>query len=332
MRKGLLSSLALILAITVIAPSSANPNAANGKGVPSANASGYWTEERRNNAIPREFQFEVGASEGKLVPQARKGGSGGGTTYPTGTTSKLSDTNSVEAKITGKVFFRMAGQDYVCSGSLIKDGDTSKDIVVTAAHCVWNNSKNPNLRGFATNWTFYPNYISTDKSNGYDASALFARQEFTMESSFSTTATIHDYAFAIIPDSGVLDTDKPSLGRAPNAFLGSIGNSFGYPQAAPYNGSELWWSRGEVSEDLNNGRRTWRIPSDMTGGASGGPWYANYSTLTLGTNVSVNSYKYSSDTKGMYGPKFDAKTLSLLDIAKTGSCAGSVTISCKTLP
>ena len=73
MRKALIAILTLIIGLNVISPTSANPNASKGKGVPNANASGYWTEERRNSAIPREFQFEVGAVEGKLVPQARKG-------------------------------------------------------------------------------------------------------------------------------------------------------------------------------------------------------------------------------------------------------------------
>jgi len=61
MRTRLGSFLALVALLSVVvAPisSSANP-----KGIPNANASGYWTEERRNNAIPREFEFEVGAKK-----------------------------------------------------------------------------------------------------------------------------------------------------------------------------------------------------------------------------------------------------------------------------
>jgi hypothetical protein len=309
------------------------PTSADTKGTPNSNASGYWNEERRNNAIPREFQFEVGATEGKLTPQARRVSNGGGTNYPSGTTVKWSSADKLEAKLTGKIFFTMAKQDYVCSGSLINDGNTSIDIVVTAAHCVWNNSKNPSQSGFASNWTFYPNYFTTLKTNGVPASLLFAPSEFTKQTTFNTVATLNDFAFAVLPSNIFPDDSKPSVAPASGGFLTSVGNAFGYPQASPYDGQFLYRSYGEISEDANNGKKTWRIPSDMTGGASGGPWYEGYKEgETLGTNVSVNSYKYSGDTKGMYGPKFSQLTIDVLTQAKTNSCPNSSSlISCRKL-
>ncbi|MFN9981814.1 MAG: hypothetical protein ACK53Y_17950, partial [bacterium] len=113
MRTRLGSFLALVALLSVVvAPisSSANP-----KGIPNANASGYWTEERRNNAIPREFEFEVGAKEGKLVPQAKRGGSTGGTTQSGTRYWPAKQQSALVAQITGTVFFTMNGSDYVCS-------------------------------------------------------------------------------------------------------------------------------------------------------------------------------------------------------------------------
>ena len=46
----------------------------------------------------------------------------------------------------------------------------------------------------------------------------------------------------------------------------------------------------------------------MTGGSSGGPWLASFSTTTgAGTVDSVNSYGYSG-VKKEYGPRFNANT------------------------
>ena len=330
MRNRLVATFAtLALVFGVVSPTLANP-----KGVPNSNASGYWTEERRKNAISREFQFEVGATEGKLVPQARRGGSGGGTNLPQGSTIQWTDQSANEAKITGKVFFTMAGVDYVCSGSFVKEDSSNFDIIVTAGHCVWNNSKNPNQRGFATNWIFIPNYALVGRTNGLTATTLIAHPTFTSQSSFNTTATLFDFAFAVVSQSDIVENSKPSLVRSDsNSFWSSDGVAFGYPAVSPYTGQLLFRSSGRVVGDPNNGGRTWRIPSGMTGGASGGPWYSGYSSTSLGSTASVNSYKYSSDSQGMYGPKFNQSTLDLYTQATRGNCSGATTIvNCKQIP
>lgn len=329
MRKGLLSSLALILAITVIAPSSANPNAANGKGVPSANASGYWTEERRNNAIPREFQFEVGATEGKLVPQARKGGSGGGSTTTSGTFYwSTSNHGDFVARITGKVFFTMGSENYVCSGSLVEDGNSGIAVVVTAAHCVFDNA----TKSFATNWAFVPNNdkdAGSFKGSTYFSSILYAPIAFTNQGSFNTTAILNDFAFAVLPTSDLNLSGLPVISLA-KGFENNKGDAFGYPAARPFNGYDLVYSTGTVSTDRNTGNKTWRLPSSLTGGASGGPWYNGYASgNSVGAVSSVNSYKYTTDKNSMYGPKFNTLTNELYTAAKNGTCLVSATINCK---
>ena len=49
----------------------------------------------------------------------------------------------------------------------------------------------------------------------------------------------------------------------------------------------------------------------MTGGSSGGPWLAAFNTRTFdGSASSVNSYQYGIDSTKMYGPKFNASTVS----------------------
>jgi hypothetical protein len=98
----------------------------------------------------------------------------------------------------------------------------------------------------------------------------------------------------------------------------------------PFDGEELVYSTGTVSSDRNTGNKTWRLPSTLTGGASGGPWYNGYTSgNSIGVVSSVNSYKYSSDKNSMYGPKFVSLTNELYSAAKSGTCSVTKTINCK---
>ncbi len=87
-------------------------------------------------------------------------------------------------------------------------------------------------------------------------------------------------------------------------------SAFGYPAAAPYNGSDLVYSRGPVSFDTLNGNATYGMTSNLTGGASGGPWVlaTNYTTYADASIRSLNSYKYNFNKNAMYGPKFNSST------------------------
>ena len=327
MRSRLLATFTtLTLVFGVVSPTLANP-----KGVPNENAIGYWNEERRNNAIPREFVFEPGAKEGKLVPQARKGGSGGGSTTSGTSYWPVAQQSAFVAQITGKVFFTMGGVQYVCSGSLVEDGRVDIAIVITAAHCIWENST---TGSFATNWSFWPNY-DTDYKNreGWNAKYLFARKEFTNQTSFNTTATLNDFAFALLENNNPRLNPAELLPGLGSLKLGNTAYAFGYPQAAPFNGQELVFSFGTVSTDRNSNNKTWRLPSSLTGGASGGPWYGGYANgSSVGAVASVNSYKYTSDKNSMYGPMFNSLTNELFNSAKSADCAVTVSINCTKIP
>jgi hypothetical protein len=221
----------------------------------------------------------------------------------------------------------MNGSNYVCSGSLVNDGNPAIAIVITAGHCVWDNST---TGGFATNWTFWPNYDTNFNLTrvGYAATQLFARKDFTNQTSFNTTAILNDYAFAVI-NSAELRVNPTSLPGLGNFKKGDTAYAFGYPQASPFNGNELVYSFGPTSTDPYSGNLTWKLASTLTGGASGGPWYSGYSNgNSVGSVGSVNSYKYTTDKNSMYGPQFSTSTTALFDAAKLASCPVSTTISC----
>ena len=116
-----------------------------------------------------------------------------------------------------------------------------------------------------------------------------------------------------------------------NGFeIGSKSFAFGYPAAAPYDGQSLKFVSSFIFSDPNiSNSTTWGMNSDLTGGASGGPWLSGLvngiSDNALGKLSSVNSYKYTLDTTKMYGPRFNAITQKTFEAALTATENRAVT-------
>jgi hypothetical protein len=212
---------------------------------------------------------------------------------------------------------------------VITDSKTDQSVVLSAGHCVVGNDG-----VFATNWMFIPSfdtsptYTCANTTYGcWVADALYADASFASAGSFNTTAIQHDWGFAVVGPGGKdgSQLDAPSRGSLGIEYSVSYGgqkmSAFGYPAAAPYTGSDLVYSRGTVSQDILTGNSTWSLRSNLTGGASGGPWVQADSTTTYegATAGSVNSYKYNFDKNHMYGPKFNSDTKNVFDAAESGT-------------
>ncbi|HSO70262.1 MAG TPA: hypothetical protein VLQ67_11565 [Arachnia sp.] len=284
----------------------------------------FWTKDKVAQAKPRDFVRDPATgtfSEAALAASTTLGES-----WPGG---------GLVQKTTGKVLFAMGRYYYVCSASVIEDGDRTRSIVVTAAHCVFDNQKGE----FATNWLFIPDYdsnavaLTTSGSfcaattyGCWTATSLVAHEGFTSQRKFNTQATLHDFAFAVVGLGGngraLAQLDK-TVGAQKIAFdavaIGADTSLFGYPAAAPYAGKELIYSQGPLGTDPLNNDQTYRVASDMTGGSSGGPWYAPFNEgRGSGTTMSVNSYGYSGII-AMHGPMFNDKTAALFSAATTAT-------------
>ena len=307
-----LMSIAAVITTVLVSPSTAAGKADDK--TPKGKAMGYWTKDKLENALTRDFEFEIGAKSGKLVALGKPAKGGGGVT--TGTTGASWTKGYKPLNATGKVFFTMGTTNYVCSGSLITEATTGRSIVLTAGHCVWENKA---VGAWATNFIFIPAYDSNpvnDCSSSPDrclvATALVASSGFTSQTSFSTQATTYDWAFVAVEESG-----ETGFNLAVDGFSNSAtAYAFGYPAARPYSGNDLVYCAGPISPDPNNGGMTWGLGCNMTGGSSGGPWLASFNTSTNdGSASSLNSYKYTNDSTKMYGPKFNAKTKAVFDAA-----------------
>lgn len=233
----------------------------------------YWTPERMRSALPRDQVVRV-------VPQAKPG------TTTTGKAVRV----PAQAEF-GKVFFTLAGLNYVCSGTVTASANGS--LVNTAGHCV---NEGPGV--YATNFAFVPAY-----QNGVGPYGTWTAKELLTTTAWATSGDFnYDVGFAVLNEDPAGTTLVETTGKA---YAPDFGldyrlpfEAYGYPAAKPFNGQYLYKCTGTSGIDLLGGTLDHSLPCDMTGGSSGGGW------LTDGKLGSLNSFKYTIDRKTMYGPYF----------------------------
>lgn len=306
MRRRLLPPLisAILLVLSVAPVQAREPQASRHDQVVA-----YWTPARMASAIPRDFTFDEARG---FQPLARPGSGG------TGATTGASWNGGGRVKeATGKVYFEMDGGAYVCSGSVATDSRSGYSLVLTAAHCAYDETNG----AFATRWLFIPDFdqsptftCSQTEYGCWTASALVVHSGYATAGGFNTQATLHDFAFAVVGPGGKSGTQlDATVGSFPLAIPGftapgQTAYAFGYPAAQKYKGNDLVYCAGEIFEDPYNDKLTWGLPCKMTGGSSGGPWFSGFDTSTgTGALSSVNSYGYSG-VSAMHGPKFNSDT------------------------
>jgi hypothetical protein len=281
----------------------------------------HWTAARMAAATPRDFSFDFARG---FVPNRPPGGTGG--------TAGASWTGGgLVLQASGKVYFQMGGGAYVCSGAVANDGRAGYSLVLTAAHCAYDEV----ARKFATNWLFIPNFDGSPTftcaqtiHGCWTAQALVVHQGYASAGGFNTQATLHDFAFAVVgpggKSGGQLDATVGSFPITFSSFAdGTQMYAFGYPAAGKYKGKDLTYCAGPVFSDPYNDGLTYGMTCNMTGGSSGGPWLSGFSTSTgSGTLSSLNSYGYSG-VRAMHGPKFNDNTA---DVHSAANNATSNTI------
>jgi V8-like Glu-specific endopeptidase len=283
----------------------------------------YWTAERIAGAIPRDFERNA---NGTFQPKAKpvKPPPGGGGTTVTG--ASWTGSGPVVER-TGKVLFTMDGGNYVCSATVLQEPTqrSTHSLVLTAAHCAYDEVNDE----FATNWIFVPSFDTSPTFTCAQATigcwtavGLVVHSGYANEEGFTTEATKHDFAVAIVAGGGKTGTSTQldtAVGGGyaisyPAISTGQSVHAFGYPAAGKYKGRDLVYCAGPTADDPLNENSTWGIACNMTGGSSGGPWLAGFTQAGAGTLTSVNSYGYSGQSR-MYGPKFNSDTRDVVTAA-----------------
>lgn len=292
----------------------------------------HWTPERMKTAIPRDFVRAFGAFARAPAPAKPPGGGGSGNVSGASWTK-----GGLIAEASGKVYFEMDGSGWVCSGSVVDDTRSGYSIVLTAAHCAYDETAGGALSGFATNWMFIPNFdaaptwtCGSTKYGCWTAEALFVHSGFATAGGFNSQATYHDFAFALVGPGGKSGSAQldSTTGDFPIAFStlaeGTKMYAFGYPAAGKYRGNDLVYCAGPVFYDPYNSKRTYGMTCGMTGGSSGGPWLSGFSESTgSGTLSSLNSYGYSG-IRAMHGPWFDSNASDVFAAANGSAISNTI--------
>jgi len=223
----------------------------------------------------------------------------------------------------GRIYFEMGGNGYVCSGTVVQDGQTDRSIILTAAHCVYDDAQ----KEFAKNVLFIPNQAGTSGS-GTDSNcdndplgcwaASFGVAD-TDWASRSWPANIPwDYAMYVVPSSGAHagPTSQPDGTLIPDNLEEAAGSlpvtfdapptTFTYALGYSYSHDPNFMHCAEQLgiQSAANYNALWLGSCGLSGGASGGPWIQGSGANDL-TVMSVNSWGYNG-SPGMGAPRLDS--------------------------
>ena len=265
------------------------------------------------------------------------GGGGGGSTdsdtitNANWTSSPHYSTNSGIQKVTGRLYFEMPKNArrrgpwaaYVCSGTVVTDDTNGRSIILTAAHCVYDDVNG----AYARNVLFIPDQAATtgsgsDRNCGNDPYGCWVPTRGVVDVNWTMTTFPSnipwDYGYYAVEDdsttNNVLDTVIGSLSvnfTAVYVDAGSGALSLDYTHALGYSYNEdpkLMYCAENI--DTLDSANWWLSSCGLSGGSSGGPWIQlldplladyGYGSLEI---VSLNSWGYT-DSPGMAGPVLD---------------------------
>ena len=200
----------------------------------------------------------------------------------------------------GKVFFRLADGDYVCSGTSLRTS-TGVSMVWTAGHCVFDERP---VGGFASAWEFVPAYHGGKAPFGeWPASALATTKQWQGGlAGLDGGDSAYDFGAATVGGTRGGKTLQQTVGGRKIGFFTHLKGklmAIGYPAVPPFTGKrELSCKSRTRGRDRRVGPpHPIGISCDMTGGASGGGWIDKKGRL-----VSVTSYGYTGLPNVLFGP------------------------------
>lgn len=287
-----------------------------------ASSEPYWTTARTAGAKTR-WPTRVGSG---LVSQSV------GTVKLDFSRSRITPQTANKAapyRPAGKLYFTIPGEgDFQCSASVIKNR-----LIVTAAHCLYSDSV-----GFHTHWVFIPGFDGTkappsDRPYGtWNWSNVIIPTAWV--SSGGALPNNNDFGLLELvdqatPPSAVVKTVGATVGKL-NLGIGHLFDTqvtmLGYP--CNFDSCAIM-QRNDAGDHRGSGvagSTAYEYGSDMTGGASGGPWIENFgdpaSALPTGKRVTrnavvgVTSYGYIDSNVNILGAsQFNANLQSILNTA-----------------
>jgi hypothetical protein len=252
----------------------------------------------------------------------------GGGTGPEVTVNAEWSTGGAVQTAAGRLYFEMPDHrnlrtwsGYVCSGTVVRDEAADRSVILTAAHCVFDDVH----KTFARNVLFIPNQAGggspTDADCTNDPIGCWAPAFGVVDEDWTTRSfpdnVAWDYAYYVVPGTaahrGALassDSLEDAAGALPVQFDAP---ATGLTHALGYSHRDDPHFMYCAEEMTTRSSDNWWLPNcGLSGGASGGPWVQPMDTGSgTGPIVSVNSWGYL-DRPGMAGPKLSGSSASLL--------------------
>ncbi len=271
------------------------------------------------------FTVDTGGSSGS----GGGGGSGGGS--DTVANAEWTSSGAVQMAA-GRLYFEMPNNGkrkrrwggYVCSGTAVTDNAGDRSVILTAAHCVYDDAN----KAFARNVLFIPNQADTtgsgtDLNCDNDPIGCWVPSFGVVDTDW-TTLTFPDniqwdYAYYVVKvtgahagtgttqslevAAGTLTIDFTNPPDHDDGTPGSTSADFTYGLGYSYNVDPNFMY---CADDMTTeGAVNWWLPNcELSGGSSGGPWVQPMNTGN-GPVISVNSWGYTG-SPGMAGPKLQA--------------------------
>lgn len=297
------------------------------------NGSWSWWVVAKDNAKPANstttavVNFTVDTAGGG-------GGGGGGDNVPNAEWGN----GGVVQEAAGRIYFEMPANSrrtrwdgYVCSGTVMSDATSGRSIIITAAHCVYDDAN----KAYARNVLFIPNQADTtgtgtDLNCANDPIGCWA-PDFGVVDVNWTTRTFPDnipwdYAYYVVNDTGGYQPGIATRSSALDAAVQPMSVSYSAPTVNAvthalgysYSMDPQFMYCADPMENLD--AANWWLPNcGLSGGSSGGPWSQPFNTGTgNGPIISVNSWGYTNQP-GMAGPKLSGTSAQcLLNTAQNG--------------
>ncbi|GAA4669219.1 peptidase [Streptomyces chumphonensis] len=246
----------------------------------------YWTPERMRDARPVSVDAAGHGESGHERRQEPQASGTAGSTPPAAPASGEIRTALYETSVAGKVFFTdpSDGRDYVCSASALNSA--SKQMVITAGHCVHGGDGGDWMR----NWAYVPRYRDGNRPYG-----TFAAKEFRAFNGWINNSDL-DWDVAMV-------TTWPRDGDKLVNVTGGNGLSYNYSREQDVtvngypgdrdNGQRQWYCTG-TTERVSVFDGKIQLRCDFGGGSSGGPWMRKFDDAsglgyTNGVTSTVNS-------------------------------------------
>ncbi|CAF2060687.1 unnamed protein product [Rotaria magnacalcarata] len=273
----------------------------------------FWTPERIASARPMESSFDANIRMSSLDIQENEAENIERLLTPP---APLNLRAPVGPPAVGKIFFSFDKLTYMCSGSVVNAAN--RDTIVTAGHCVYNNT----AKVFATNLIFMPHYENNVRPHGtFPARSIVTTQEWMAKVDYT-----HDVAVVVVDTNDEYEHVQDlagAFGISLNAPEVGATHLFGYPVNSE-KGEVMDTCNGQTAKPstivsmLSNNFKGMQITCGMNGGSSGGPWIRNYNSNTgSGLQVAVTSFGSSLAPGKIHGPLFkDANIGQLFNFAK----------------